>query len=224
MSHQMFDSQGNIFQSSNTDARRLPKARRAIVYAKRDGKHSAKRAQRRADLQAALGQINPGDSYHLLTSGDLDAGDVLDYLINTHGPFSSMWLTTWSLERQHLNTLEEHLEQRRLRDGFTALTGDFFASRMPANYTRLCQIAERFQGRVYRLNNHAKIMLLRNLQTGLALYVEGSANYTKNPRVENCCITADANLYTAMEQHLQQLIEDRHEYRIAPHGFSRRSA
>ncbi|MEA3641277.1 MAG: hypothetical protein VBE63_15235, partial [Lamprobacter sp.] len=214
----------NIFASNQPDHQRLPKARRSMAYLKRDAKHNARRAQRQADLQAVLGNIEPNTSYHLLTSGDLDAGDVLDYLVHTHGPFASLWLTTWSLERQHLNTLEEHFAEGRLIDGFTAFTGDFFASRMPANYTRLCQLAERVGGRVYRLNNHAKIMLLRNPRTGLALYVEGSANYTKNPRIENCCITADQGLYDAMQHHLSQLIDDRHEYRIAPHGFSRRGA
>jgi len=201
------------FLTNRTQIQRIPDARRSAVLVRRDSKHSAVRVKRREELEALVGTLETGTSYHILTSGDIDAGNVLDYCVQHYGPFERLYLSTWSMERQHVNTLAEHLDGGQFAS-FTVLTGDYFAQRSPANYTALVQLADRHGGEVYRFNNHSKLMAMRNPKTGFAISVEGSANFTRNPRVENCCITCDPALYAHHVQWFTELTEHRDAYRF----------
>ena len=198
-------------QSAQAESTRLPDCRQSAALLRRDARQRAARVQRLEALQSLIGTVQPGDCWHIMTSGELDAGNILDYLVQHHGPFGKLLLSTWSMERKHIQMLGEHLE-RGAFNGFDALTGDFFAQRLPANYTALCNLAGQHRGRVYRLNNHSKILAMANDR--IALVVEGSANFTKNPRVENACITADRGLYDHVADWFANLTDNRDEYRI----------
>jgi hypothetical protein len=192
---------------------RLPNARRSVARLRKDAKHQAARIKRLDVLADLIGDLRMGETWHIMTSGDLDAGNVLDFLVQRHGPFGRLYLSTWSMERQHVNILEEHLAAGQFA-GFTVLTGDYFAQREPANYTRLVDLAERFGGAVYRFNNHSKLIALRRRDETFSAVVEGSANFTRNPRVENCCITCDHGLYDHVVPWFDELTEHRDEYRF----------
>lgn len=193
------------------DIQRLPNSRKSACLIKRDAKHDAERVKRMDALTTLVGKLEVGVTYHLLTSGDIDAGTVLDLVAHTAGPFDQLYLSTWSMERSHINMLEEHVRSGRLK-GLTILTGDYFAQRSPDNYTRLVHLCRDCQGRLYRLNNHSKIMALRNPATGFSAVIEGSANFTRNPRVENCCITIDGALYDHVAKWFEENIDGRNPH------------
>jgi hypothetical protein len=154
-----------------------------------------------------------GDTWHILTSGDIDAGNVLDYLVQHHAPFGTLHLSTWSMERVHVQIVGEHLAAGAF-DSFIALTGDYFAQRSPANYTALVNLAQRHRGHVYRFNNHSKLMAMRSRDGAFSVVVEGSANFTRNPRTENCVITCDHGLYEHVAAWFAEITSNRDEYRL----------
>jgi len=117
------------------------------------------------------------------------------------------------MERQHIETLAEHLRAHQF-SGFTVLTGDYFAQRSPANYTTLVQLADCHSGEVFRFNNHSKLMAMARGDGEFAVVVARSANFTRNPRVENCCITVDTGFYDHVRTWFRDLTENRNGFRL----------
>jgi hypothetical protein len=205
----MFDS----FDVSGVSIQRIPNATESRSFLRQAARHQVARVAKRERLRDLVGELNHGETWHLLTSGDLDAGHVLDYLVAEHGPFSRLYLSTWSMERHHIETLAEHLRAAQF-SGFIVLTGDYFAQRSPANYTALVQLADQHNGEVYRFNNHSKLMAMATPTGDFAVVVEGSANFTRNPRTENCCITVDRDLYDHVAAWFKDLTETRNVFRL----------
>lgn len=203
-----------MFDSFGIDAvQRLPNSSESRSFLRQAARHQVQRVAKKALLKDIVGSLQTGETWHLLTSGDLDAGHVIDYLVEQHGPFGHLYLSTWSMERQHIETLSEHFSAKQFC-GFTILTGDYFAQRSPANYTSLVNLADQYNGQVYRLNNHSKIMAMRSTDESFAVVVEGSANFTRNPRVENCVITVDDELYQHVATWFQDMTDQRNGFRL----------
>lgn len=148
-----------------------------------------------------------------MTSGDIDAGTVLDMVAARHGPLGHVYISTWSMARGQINMIGDHADSGAIGN-LTVLTGDYFAQRSPGNYTLVVQLCDRIGGRIFRLNNHSKVMAFRNPESGFCAVVEGSANFTCNPRVENFCLTTDAELYAHVVSWFEEIISGRQQHRI----------
>jgi hypothetical protein len=73
------------------------------------------------------------------------------------------------------------------------LTGTYFKRRETSVYaTLLAGLQERKQ-RYVAFSNHAKVLLMTNGADHIV--IEGSANFTANPRTEQYTMTNDADLY-----------------------------
>ena len=75
------------------------------------------------------------------------------------------------------------------------LTGTYFKPRESAVYATLLQGIQQRGQRFKCFENHAKIVLLSKPETGDFITVEGSANFTANPRVEQYVINNDRELF-----------------------------
>lgn len=171
-------------------------------------------AERKVEaLDQLIGQLEPGTAWHCITTGDIDAGSYLDLLIRGYGPFEHAYISTWRIAREYINRLENYIANGQL-DAFTLFTGDYFASRYPADYTLVCDLADTGIGRVYRWLNHSKMFALRNPKTDWACVVETSANMTANPRTEQTCITVDAQLYRFYRNWFEDTAHERQQYRL----------
>jgi len=73
------------------------------------------------------------------------------------------------------------------------ITGLYFKRRESAVYATLLAGIERRGGRLYSFRNHTKIALLQKDKDYIVM--EGSANFTSNPRLENFIIVNDRGLY-----------------------------
>jgi hypothetical protein len=84
------------------------------------------------------------------------------------------------------------------RDTLAALIAELQAedaTLLDAVYAMLLDGIRARGGRYRSFQNHAKVLLLSNAGTGVWISVEGSANLTSNPRLEQYVITNDQGLY-----------------------------
>lgn len=195
------------------DATRVQNPRVSAVAITRAKRQEAVAERKVEALESLIGRLDPGTAWHCITTGDIDSGSYLDLLIRGYGPFEHAYISTWRIAREYINRLERYLQQGQL-GGFTLFTGDYFAARYPADYTRVCNLADTGVGRVYRWLNHAKMFALRNPQTGWACVLETSANMTANPRTEQTVITVDADLYRFYRHWFEDTAHERKQYRL----------
>lgn len=186
---------------------------RTATLRRREARHHARATKRAEHLNDLIGPLLPGDSWHIISTGDIDSGSFLELLIARHGPFEHAYISTWRIAREYINRLRAHLEAKRLGT-FTAFTGDYFAARYPADYTALSNLADQYGGRVYRWQNHAKMFALRNDTTNFCCVVETSANMTGNPRTEQTVIHIDENLYIFFRDWFEDAAHERNQYRL----------
>lgn len=147
----------------------------------------------------------PGSAYHLISNGHYDFWTWIPVLLEEIGYADEFYGSTWTLNRQNCQELLRLFDNGRIRKvGF--LTGLYFKRRETAVYALLMTgLAERRQ-RYVCLENHAKVTLLANHQTGDYLTVEGSANYTANPRIEQYCLTNDLTVYDFHKAWMEEVL------------------
>lgn len=151
---------------------------------------------RRAHSEATLATLIPSEieeneSWHILSSGDIDAISYLAHLINSHR-MDLIILSTWCMALYDVKQLEDWLHNGKIKR-LDAYVGEIFPNQYLDAYIALCKIVREHQGRVAVFRNHSKLFLCK---AGLKHWViESSANINTNPRTENTVITASKPLY-----------------------------
>jgi lipid-A-disaccharide synthase-like uncharacterized protein len=126
----------------------------------------------------------PGEYLHVISNGSFDYWDLIGCIADKAGP-SRFWGSTWTMNRTNAKDLLDRLDKRGLLEA-TLLTGLYFKRRETAVYALISQ-GLLTRGQRYRsLETHAKVALLES-KTGCYV-LEGSANFTGNPRVEQTLI------------------------------------
>ena len=137
--------------------------------------------------------IEDGDSWHVISGGDIDSLSFAAHLIE-HEMFDRMLLSTWCMALDDVIQLDSWLKAGTLT-WLDAYVGEIFPSQYQEAYARLCETVRAHRGRVATFRNHSKVMLLSCDRTHRYLVIESSANVNTNPRTEQTTITADAGLF-----------------------------
>lgn len=135
--------------------------------------------------------IPPGESWHVLSSGDVDA---MAYLLHFAAgeKITHLLFSTWCMalkEVQQIAVLIDANPSARVE----AYVGEIFASQYPEAYQHLRDVLRPTTGRLCVFRNHSKIILVATEQQKIV--IESSANLNTNPRTENTPVTHDARLY-----------------------------
>lgn len=151
---------------------------------------------RRAASESMLSTILPadiadGESWHVLSSGDIDAMSYLAHLVENH-QMDYVAFSTWCMALDDVSRLQNWLADGRVKK-IDAYVGEIFPGSYPKEYAALLETVKVCGGRVAVFRNHSKVFLCRS--GSRAWVVESSANINTNPRTENACITADVGLY-----------------------------
>lgn len=163
--------------------------------ARADLKRQAITMMKREHLRDVLkAKPAPGTAYHLISNGKYDFWTWIPVLIEMMGHADAFYGSTWTLNRQACTELLDLFDQAKIRK-ISMLTGLYFKRRETAVYAKLMTGLTDRRQRYICLENHAKVTLLANHQTGDYLTVEGSANYTANPRIEQYVICNDRTIY-----------------------------
>ena len=127
-------------------------------------------------LKDIIGDIQQNQTKWYFSNGDWSAHDLLFYLLNITGP-AKVYFTTWAISEYAIRQLYNMIQQGHI----TELHGIFDyrnGIRKPAELQFLQQITTDIKA----AKCHAKITSIVNEQWGIA--VIGSANFTRNPRLE----------------------------------------
>lgn len=144
-----------------------------------------------------------GESFHLISNGKYDYYTFIPTILNHVGHIDEFWGSTWTMNRANLEDLFSLFDSGKI-DTMNIITGLFFKRRETSVYATLVDGMSRRKQKVKSCENHAKILLIRS---GEKYYVvEGSANWTANPRIEQNMITQSKELYNFHKGWMQEYI------------------
>jgi len=150
---------------------------------------------RRARSESALSEILPaiiddGDSWHVISSGDVDSLSYLAHIVRSR-PLDYVLLSTWCMALSDVQQLGAWIDNGRIAR-LDAYVGEIFPNQYGDAHEALVPIVRATGGRVCVFRNHSKIFLARAGRC--AWVIESSANVNTNPRTENTVISADLGL------------------------------
>lgn len=145
-----------------------------------------------ADILPA--RFEPGESYHVVSHGDIDALSYLRHALAGAGYFEHVLLSTWCIAADDLDEIASWLD-RGLIETAHLCAGEIFPSQYGEVYSRALELVADYGLRLTIARNHSKVILASNQATGCFLVMEGSANVNTNPRVEQTAIHADRALH-----------------------------
>jgi hypothetical protein len=158
---------------------------------------------KREHLKAAMpSPPEPGYTYHLISNGKYDFWTWIPTAIAWYGGCQELYGSTWTLNRQAAVELFELCDAGKIKK-VSILTGLYFKRRETAVYATLLQGLQTRGFRYVSLENHAKITLIHSQDHYLS--IEGSANWTANPRVEQYVITDDKAVYDFHVQWMENI-------------------
>lgn len=161
---------------------------------RRESKIKAIQALRREKAKAILTELpQRGESYHIISNGSFDYFNfcpiIIDYL---HGYTEAFYGSTWTMSRYNVNELLGLLDAGKI-GRISMMTGIYFKRRESAVYATLLEGLQERHQRFLCFECHAKIMLFNHKNTYIVM--EGSANFTANPRLEQNVIIHDKALW-----------------------------
>jgi len=135
-----------------------------------------------AKITQVFGTIVDGSSIHYVSLGDWSTHDLLFFLLEQTGP-AKVYFTTWAISEYAIRQLYQFIEHGLILE----LKGIFDyrnGIRKPAEL----QFLQKITTDIKAAKCHAKVTVIENDNWGIC--VIGSANYTRNPRIEAgvlCC-------------------------------------
>ena len=184
---------------------RMPDARALRMHARR-------RLERIAHGKALAAVIPEppaaGETIHIVSNAKYDFWSWVPHIIDAWlGRADELYCSTWTLSRLNATDLFDLWDRGKIAPGKVSfLTGLYFKRRETAVYTMLLDGLRRRGGRYRSFKNHAKVLLLSNARKNLWLTVEGSANLTSNPRLEQYTLTNARDLYRFHREWMEEML------------------
>lgn len=198
MNHDLFTfdesefAAAQVANSAEEESQRLAVASAAIT--RRTSNLLLRKAKSQAELSRLLPAIlAPNTSYHIVSSGDIDALSYLQH-INAAMPLDTLLLSTWCMALPDAHWLFSSQDAGRI--GHIAL---YFGEILPNSYPDVYEYvsAMKHSGRcqITIARNHAKIILAHNELANAYYVIESSANVNTNPRIEQTAIHTSEQLH-----------------------------
>ena len=160
---------------------------------RREGK---KRIENTLKLERFADQIpplpDPGWTYHVLVDGSFDFWTWVPGIVHELGTAEQFYGATWAMNGRNVQELLSLMDAGKLKE-VAMITGRFFKRVRIAAYIHMVEGLKKRGGRYVIFRNHAKIILIHKRPHWIT--VEGSANFTDNPRLEQYTVTNDWGLY-----------------------------
>jgi hypothetical protein len=169
-----------------------------------EGKRKCIDARKRATARELIERLpSEGEFFHIVSDGKFDYWSLVPIIVEMAGiQGAELHASTWTLNRPNALEMLEMLDDGRLSK-IHLLTGTYFKRRESAVYATIANgLAER-GSRIRCLENHAKVAILNFGDSGFIM--EGSANFTANPRIEQNIIARSALLYAHHKKWIEEV-------------------
>ena len=161
---------------SLNDLSRKPKLKTESGSVSVSGPATCRIGKANAKLQEVFGRISQDQILPFVSLGDWSTHDLLFFLLEQTGP-AKVYFTTWAISEYAIRQLYKLIEKGLILE----LKGIFDyrnGIRKPAEL----QFLEKISTEIKPAKCHAKVTVLEN--DGWGISIVGSANYTRNPRIE----------------------------------------
>lgn len=153
-----------------------------------------------------------GEQIHAISPGDFDYWTWIPQMLEWFGRRpTDGYFSTWTMNANNVRELLELIDRGTIATA-AVLTGLYFKRRESAVYAQLITGLESRKMRYRAFRNHAKVTLLHPRGTRDYITVEGSANFTANPRLEQYCITNDRGLHDFHREWMETALETEPTY------------
>ena len=131
-----------------------------------------------------------GECIHVISNGTFDYFTFIPLILDWLGTADALYDSTWTMNRGIVNDLLKFFDDGKIRQ-ITLASGNYFLKRETAVAATILQgLRDRGQ-RFVCWENHSKVILLNNNAADAWFVVEGSANWTANPRTEQNILLND---------------------------------
>ncbi|AWW31841.1 hypothetical protein DN752_17830 [Echinicola strongylocentroti] len=134
-------------------------------------------------LQSVIGEIDHDQCIQFSTGGKWSMHHLLEYLLLKTGP-AKVWLTTWTITEEPMRALVD-----MIRKGLITEINAVLDYRIEKRKPEALQLASNIITNIRLTKCHAKVLVIQNEQWKIT--VLGSANLSKNPRIEAGVIFTD---------------------------------
>jgi hypothetical protein len=145
-----------------------------------------------------------GESLHIIQNGKFDFFDYIPIVIDLMGKADEGYFSTWTMNRENTQELFDIYDSEKLGK-INIITGIYFKKRESAVYAMLMEYIIARKQRYITCKNHAKVTILCHKMKNQYITIEGSANMTANPRIEQSVITNSKQLYEFHREWMEEL-------------------
>lgn len=162
-------------------------------------------ATKTEELEAFLTSLpKRGESLHIVSNGTFDYFQFLPVCLKLLGRTAAeFYWSTWTMNRDNVGELLSLFDRGRIQK-VSVLTGTYFKRRESAVATTLIEGLAARRQRYVAFQNHTKVMLLGAAPDWIVM--EGSANFTANPRLEQTVLSNDRKLYDFHKRWMEDML------------------
>ena len=162
-------------------------------------RHAARVATKIGLKRETLAEILPeppaaGEYIHVVSNGKFDYFTFVPLILGWVDRVDQLWGSTWTMNRANVGELLRLFDAGQIR-AITMLTGLYFVKREAAVAATLIEGLQARGQRFKAWENHAKVLCMADEAGGNYYVVEGSANWTANPRTEQNLLVNSRALY-----------------------------
>lgn len=145
-----------------------------------------------------------GESLHIVSNGGFDYFTILPHIIEMTGlRVDEFYFSTWTLSITNVEAIL-NLYDRGIFANIHALTGDYMKTRESNVYNNLLTGLEKRGQKLSNNKNHSKVTLMAIAEN--RFIIEGSANFTANPRIEQFILSNNVELYEFHKTWMNQIL------------------
>lgn len=157
------------------------------------------------ELEKCISELVPDQAQQFATAGRWSQHQLLEYLLRKTGP-CRLWMTTWTITEEPMRAL-----LMMLREGLILELNAVLDYRIEKRKPEAFQLASQLITRIKLTKCHAKLLVLKNENWNVT--VLGSANFSKNPRIEAGVIFTDKASADFHSHWIDQVIEGKEVFR-----------
>ncbi len=189
------DEEFSLAEAANAATQALQKqTQRSAAIARKASALVLRRAKSEAELARLLPPVlAPETSYHIMSSGDIDALSYLRHIVNGM-PLDRLTLSTWCMNLDDAQWLFAMQDSGKL-DIIRLYFGEIMPGTYPDVYEYVSAMERAGRCQMTIARNHSKIMLGYNEPNDSAYVIESSANVNTNPRIEQTAIHTSKPLH-----------------------------
>jgi hypothetical protein len=168
-----------------------------------DNKVNVRLGKYREALEEVIGQVSPNTDMHFVTRGDWSCHHLVEYLLHQTGP-AEVVIACWTMSEDAARTLLQLIESDQILR--LSIVFDLRAQqRKPAAY----QLARHIASNCRIASCHAKVTVISPADSNKpGIAISGSANYTRNPRIEAGVLSTHKSAIEFHREWIQRILEE----------------